>query len=465
MENKYATRLNKKVLFPFIFIYFFAVTGYGQFWWHPLDAGVTGEYGILTEATYNGELYVGGWFNQAGNITARNIARWSGWNWDSVGSGLTGGINNVETMCVYNGKLYAGGGFYAADKLAANDIAVWDGTHWDTLGRGLRECGGGLGWADAMAVYNGKLYVAGAFCHAGNIKAFNIACWDGAKWDSVASGINDSVYALAVYNGKLYAAGQFSSAGGQSVNNIAYWDGTQWNAVGTGTNEPIFALTTYNGSLYAGGSFTTAGGNTAHYIATWNGTKWATAGSGLTGVITGSGVSAFCVFNGQLYVGGLFNKSGSLTVNNIATWNGTVWDTVSTRGVDNIVDAFAVMDSAIYAGGEFTHAGNIAASDIAAWGGISLGLNSLANKMPGMDVYPNPSNGKFTIQVTNSPDVKYLEIYNVMGKRIYSSTYQPSVIDYQSYSIDISTQPAGVYLYRLLNQSGNLVDEGKLLVQ
>jgi len=462
MENNYPARLIKKVLFPFLFICFSSLTGYSQFWWHPLNTGITGDYGILTEATYNGELYVGGWFYRAGNVTANNIARWSGWNWDSVGSGLTGGINNVETMCVYNGKLYVGGGFYAADKLAANNIAVWDGSHWDTLGRGIRECGGGFGWADAMAVYNGKLYVAGAFCHAGGIKAFNIACWDGTKWDSVAAGINDSVYALAVYNGKLYAAGQFTWAGGQSVNNIACWDGTKWNAVGTGTNEPIFALATYNGSLYAGGSFFTAGGNTARSIATWNGAKWSAVGAGLIG---GSGVSALCVFNNQLYAGGLFNKSGSLTVNNIATWNGTVWDTVSTQGVDYIVDAFAVMDSAVYAGGEFTHAGNIAASDIAAWGGPSLGLNSPATKNAEIDVYPNPGNGKFTIQVTNSSSLKYVAIYNILGEKIYSTTYQPSVTEYQLCTINISTQPPGIYLYRMLDQSENLIGQGKLLVK
>lgn len=454
--------MNKRTLLPFIFILFFTVAGYGQFWWHPLDAGITGDYGVLAEVTYNGELYVGGWFYRAGNVTANNIARWNGWSWDSVGSGLTGGINNVETMCVYNGKLYVGGGFYAAEGLAATNIAVWDGAHWGTVGSGITQCGNGLGWTDAMAVYNGKLYVAGAFCHAGGINTFNIACWDGTKWDSVAGGINDSVYALAVYNGKLYAAGQFTWAGGQSVNNIACWDGTKWNAVGTGTNDPVFTLTTYNGSLYAGGSFSTAGGSTAHYIASWNGTKWAAIGSGLTG---GSGVSAFCTFNGQLYVGGLFSKSGTLAVNNIATWNGTVWDTVSTKGVNYVVDAFAVMDSAVFAGGEFTDAGNIAASDIAAWGGISLGTNPVVDKATDITVYPNPTNGKFIIRVnTNAIPVKYIEIYNVLGEKVYAQNYQQLSADYQLFNMNILSQSPGIYLYRVLDLDENLIGEGKIVV-
>lgn len=463
MNDTYSILMNKRTLFPFIFMLLFTITGYGQSWWHPLDAGITGDYGVLTEATYNGELYVGGWFYQAGNVPANNIARWSGWNWDSVGSGLTGGINNVETMCVYNGKLYVGGGFYAAEGLAATNIAVWDGAHWDTVGRGITQCGNGLGWTDAMAVYNGKLYVAGAFCHAGHINAFNIACWDGSKWDSVGAGINDSVYALAVYNGNLYAAGQFNRAGGQAANNIAYWDGTQWNAVGKGTNEPVFALASYNGSLYAGGSFSTAGGTAANYIASWNGTKWSAVGSGIIG---GTGVSAFCTFNGKLYAGGFFSKSGTLTLNNIAAWNGTAWDTVSTQGVNYLVDAFAVMDSALFAGGQFTRAGNVAASNIAAWGGISLGISPVDDKLADVTVFPNPNDGNFTIQVnTRNVHIRYIEIYNVLGEKVYVADCEASTADYQTYNVSIPSPSAGIYLYRLLDQSETLVGQGKIAVR
>src|ERR1700733_4472199 len=109
--------------------------------WHPLAGGITGDYGVLAEAVYNGELYVGGWFYGAGGVTANNMARWNGWNWDSVGRGLTGGENNVNATCVYNGKLYVGGAFFAAEGLPATNIASWDGTHWDTVGGGLIHCG------------------------------------------------------------------------------------------------------------------------------------------------------------------------------------------------------------------------------------------------------------------------------------------------------------------------------------
>ena len=453
--------MDKKRLLPFVFIFSFFKFGYAQSWWHPLTTGITGDFGVLAEATYNGELYVGGWFYQAGNVTANNMARWTGWNWDSVGSGLTGGENNVDAMCVYNGKLYVGGAFFSAEGLPANNIAVWDGNHWDTVGRGLKYCGGGgLGWADAMCVYNGKLYVAGAFCHAGGISANNSACWDGAKWDSVSSGINDSVYALAVYNGNLYAGGQFTRAGSQAVNNIAYWNGITWNAVGTGTNGPVLALAQYNNDMYAGGQFTLAGGNSAHFIAKWNGSAWTSVGGGIMG---SGGVEALCVFNGLLYTGGLFNKSGTLTINNIATWNGTVWDTVGKEGVNNTVDAFAILDSAVFAGGEFTRAGNINALNIAAWGGVNLWVDKMESKVDNVIIYPNPNDGKFNINITGETvKINSVEVYNMLGEKVCDKALNSVQ---KNFAVNLGSQPAGIYLYRLLDESKNLVNQGKMIIR
>lgn len=66
-------------------------------------------------------------------------------------------------------------------------------------------------------------------------------------------------------------------------------------------------------------------------------------------------------------------------------------------------------------------------------------LNSLS-----VSVYPNPSNGQFVIaspafSVINSAKQSHTEIYNVFGEKIISSTET---------SIDISSQPSGIYFLR-----------------
>src|SRR2546422_4951044 len=62
-------------------------------------------------AVYCGELYVGGLFTNAANITgADRIAKWDGTNWSLVGpaSSIT---NTVYALAPYKGSLYVGGSF------------------------------------------------------------------------------------------------------------------------------------------------------------------------------------------------------------------------------------------------------------------------------------------------------------------------------------------------------------------
>src|SRR5882757_6365389 len=72
---------------------------------------------------------------------------------------------------------------------------------WSAVGTGLNSVGA---TGDVMCVYNGELYVGGAFTMAGNQSAFNIAKWNGTSWSAVGSGVSGIVYAMAVYNNELY---------------------------------------------------------------------------------------------------------------------------------------------------------------------------------------------------------------------------------------------------------------------
>ena len=78
--------------------------------WSTLGAGIGAGYyhSVHAFATYNGELYAGGYFTSAGGTPANNIAKWNGTNWSSVGTGING---YVYSLCVFNGELYAGGSF------------------------------------------------------------------------------------------------------------------------------------------------------------------------------------------------------------------------------------------------------------------------------------------------------------------------------------------------------------------
>ena len=136
---------------------------------------------------------------------------------------------------------------------------------------------------------------------------------------------------------------------------------------GTGVGSTVRSLTVYNGNLYVGGVFTTAGGVTVNYIAKYNDATntFSNIGQG-TGV--GGNVNAMAVYNGNLYLGGSFTTAGGVTVNYIAKYNdatNTFSNIGQGTGVDNIVETLSVYNGNLYVGGFFTTAGGVTVNKIA----------------------------------------------------------------------------------------------------
>ena len=85
--------------------------------WEDLGGGVdmpeVGEDGSIVDSafvnalgTFQGDLIVGGFFNDAGGVPVGNIARWDGASWSAMGSGLAG---FPIAMTTYNGELVVAG--------------------------------------------------------------------------------------------------------------------------------------------------------------------------------------------------------------------------------------------------------------------------------------------------------------------------------------------------------------------
>ncbi len=93
-----------------------------------------------------------------------------------------------------------------------------------------------------------------------------------------------------------------------------------------------------------------------------------------------------------------------------------------------------------------------------------LGINTITAAKGSVNVYPNPSNGVFEFGITNyESGMKYnAEVYNMLGEKVYSSNY-PLTTNHNS--LDISSQPNGIYFYRLIAKSGNIIGEGKIEIQ
>lgn len=93
-----------------------------------------------------------------------------------------------------------------------------------------------------------------------------------------------------------------------------------------------------------------------------------------------------------------------------------------------------------------------------------LGVPALQQNKPVITIYPNPSKGLFTFDISsdNYQPIKAVEVYNVWGEKVFTGTLRSTQGDN---SINLSNQPNGVYFYRITGENENLIGEGKLVIQ
>jgi len=88
------------------------------------------------------------------------------------------------------------------------------------------------------------------------------------------------------------------------------------------------------------------------------------------------------------------------------------------------------------------------------------GVNDLQKNNESVTVYPNPSNGTFTFSLSNIHIACNVEIYNILGENIYTTK-----LNHTTTQLDLGNNGSGVYLYRVLTETGSLVSDGKLTIQ
>lgn len=92
--------------------------------------------------------------------------------------------------------------------------------------------------------------------------------------------------------------------------------------------------------------------------------------------------------------------------------------------------------------------------------GAVSGVNELATNSSSINIYPNPSTGKFTIQLSGIDNKSSIIIYNALGEQVYTGELNST-----RPTIDLSGKPAGIYLYRILSKTGESVKNGKMIIQ
>jgi len=458
-------RINNHIIIAFLLLFTFNKLN-AQSLWKPvgIGQGIGSSTNIrcLYNDTIDDLLYVGGWFTKIDNIdTVYCIAVWNGNNWSRMGMGL---YNQAYDIIRYQNKIYVGGIFQSSDynNVDSPYLATWDGVQWDTVPGGKLN-----GAVQNFEIINNELYVMGTFDSIGNMEANGIAKWNGITWSTVynlpkLNNFNPNmIWDVAIYQGNTYVAGNFYDPF-YNITDIAMYNGSSWQPVGSppgmyGGLNIIGAMEVYNNELYVVGDIKKADGNAGNFIQKWDGSQWYDVGGGFSFQAV-----TLKEYNNELYVAGDFEyaANGLVKTSKIAKWDGSQWCGLR-DSIDNSVLAIEFYhDTLIIAGGFWTLGGDTI-HKIAQWTGgnytdtcnVYVGINDIPDLIDAVSIYPNPTNGSFTI-VSNNFENTTIEIYNVAGQLIaHQNLTQNKTL------VNLTTFSKGMYFVKVNTVNGVMVEK------
>ncbi|HTB05867.1 MAG TPA: T9SS type A sorting domain-containing protein [Bacteroidia bacterium] len=98
--------------------------------------------------------------------------------------------------------------------------------------------------------------------------------------------------------------------------------------------------------------------------------------------------------------------------------------------------------------------------DIFSFKDITTGINEFYMTARTIDIYPNPNNGKFSINIPNIKNKAMMDIYGTLGEKVYSYSLVPGISQ-----INLSSVPVGLYMYRVVTIEGQQISSGKVIIQ
>jgi hypothetical protein len=356
--------------------------------------------------------------------THEDIARWTHCGgWENIGYVAYRDATRNESVNAIVGQgnyIYVAGDFSGID-VAAINVAKFDITQgtWSAVANWPAP----PDWIpSALAVdANGTVYLGGTSGSGSNpqVELVKVAP-DGTVvpitgLTSSEVGINGLstaiVEALAVDGTDLYVGGRFTAGNGVVSHNFIKWNGTTWVAMGSGIQDSAPEPDLHINSIAVSGTKVFVAGSFANADNFENATicglaMFSTSGTplaagklgwdyGETGQIRGKGLS-LAAKNGEVYLGGSFNRLGGVPFNGVARWTGD-WTTMGT-GVRAFVD------------GEH---GNYAAGDAgtARWLGVDT-VDGVHNVLYAAGYVSGSGGGDFDLAddhvVVNGPFVRWM---------------------------------------------------------
>lgn len=233
-----------------------------------------------------------------------------------LGGGITSGL--VPSTMVYDSvenKLFVQGGFSSIGGKPIFCFAQWNGYEWDSVPEVPVE----------------ELYRIKKVNH--KIYAYGRGIWEKSSagvWTLIAKADTlEGVTDLAWYNNELIIMGGFDTLNGQPFNSFARYDGVSLLPFPASEVWPLYscqfyASAVYQGNLYVGGMFANSTGSLQYLMKYDGGSNWVQVGTPLNGV--GAHYADMMVYKGYLYLGGGFKMADGNPGNHFMRYDGASFD-------------------------------------------------------------------------------------------------------------------------------------------
>jgi hypothetical protein len=368
----------KKILLLAVLCFTVALT-HGQ-QWNDVGGGADYQVRCFYHDTISNKLYIGGYFEHLGGNSVNQVGIWDGINWSAVGPNMRFTNNSltgiIETITQFNGDLIVAGVFDSVGGIAAKNIARWNGSSWSSMGNGFDDL------VEVLHVFNGELYAGGEFNHSGSDLLNKIAKWDGSNWISLGSGFDNTVFSMTIFNGNLIISGLFTGPNLSSVNgSVVGWDGSNWLTMNGYFNSMVIVVANIRDTLFAGGSFTSIPNNPSNYLSRFDDLNQIWQAMPYPGGGTQPWITDIVTFHNDIYVCGYFT-----TPNDIAKLNGLGYDSLG--NATGFIKKMIVYNNELYVAGGFSSINGTSFSNIARFS-INDGIINLTEKKL-ISIYPNP---------------------------------------------------------------------------
>ena len=244
--------------------------------WEPFDPQLRGRVWSVQHAT-DGNLYALGLFDASDGTFSATIKRLDRAGSVSVPCTSDGTIDWIAPSP--GGGLIAYGTFTRIDNVRALNIAHWNGTSWTPLETTGEEIGP-LQVRLIASMPDGSLVLGGRFIQLGMTDAYRVAIWDGRSFTSLGDISCRDIRAMsAARDGTVYIAGDEIRTG-QQMGKVARWDGSRWNIIATNVEEiDVSTLGALDeSSVFLGGAYREIDGTIARGAALWANRRWNSMG-------------------------------------------------------------------------------------------------------------------------------------------------------------------------------------------